>query len=90
MVIERNIDVFFPTNTDGSLTHQVRNLGEDFWRLIELEKLGDVGGFQAIDSATDRLVIRVFHARKVRIVRKMVASILKNHLLDSRSQVTYY
>ena len=89
MAIEKNIIVVFPTNTDGSLTHQVRNLGEDFWRFIEREKLGDVGGFNAIDSATDRLAVRVFHTRKVQIVRKLVATLLKDHSLDYRSQVTY-
>ena len=89
MAPQRIIIVDFPTNTDGELTHQVRNLGEDFWRLIEREKLGDVGGLDAVDSATDRLVVRVFLAKEVRTVRKLVAELLKSHFLDCRSNVTY-
>lgn len=89
MAIQRTIIIDFPTNTDGELTHQVYQLGKDFWRLIELEKLGDVGGLKTVDRAVNQLVVRVFHAKKVHTVRKMVDELLKSHLLDTRSVVTY-
>jgi hypothetical protein len=89
MEIERTIVIDFPTNTDGELTHQVRSFGEHLWHHIELEKLGDVGSLTAVDCATDRLVVRVIHAKKVHTVRKLVAELLKSHFLDTRSQVTY-
>ncbi len=89
MALQRTIVIDFATNSDGDLTHQVRNFGEHLWHYVEREKLGDVGGLAAVDSATDRLVVRVFHAKKVNTVRKLVDTLLKNHFLDDRSHITY-
>ena len=86
MTAQNTIVIEFPTNTDASLTHQVRNFGEDLWRTIEQEKLGNVEG---IDQATSRLVVQIFHSKKQRRVQKLVETLLKQHFLDFRSQVTY-
>lgn len=89
MAIQKTIIIDFPTSANGELVHYVRNLGEDFWRLIERKKLGDVGGLEAIDCATNQLVVRVFHARKVMTVRKLVEQLIKNRFLDDHAIVTY-
>lgn len=89
MPAQKTITIRFPTNTDGSLTHQIRNFGEDLWREIEETKLGDLGGISTVDSATDTLTVRVFHTRKIGTVRKLVEKLLKEHFLDYRSNVIY-
>ncbi len=89
MPAKKTIIIEFPTNTNDALTHQVRNFGEDLCLRLEEENLGDMGGIRTVDRATDKLIVRVSHTRKVGTVRKLVEKILKQHLLDNRSEVTY-
>ncbi|WP_309668426.1 hypothetical protein [Tabrizicola sp.] len=89
MASKKLIRIVFPTNTDGSLTHQVRNLGEDLWREVEATRLGDVGGFATIDRATDTLLVTVYHTRKVGRARAIVQKLVAQHLLTDRSQITF-
>lgn len=86
---QKTITITFPANSDGSLTHQVRNFGEDLWREIEQTKLGDVGGIEAVDRATDTLRVHIYHTRKIGTVRKLVEKLLKAHFLDYRSEISY-
>lgn len=89
MSSQKIIVIAFPADINGSLTHQVRNFGEDIWREIEQSGLGDVGGIDAIDQATDVLRIHVFRIQKVGTVRKLVEKLLKAHILHTRSKVSY-
>lgn len=89
MPSQKTITIHFPGNHDGSLTHQVCDFGEDLWREIEPTKLGDVGGIEKIDLATDTLCIQIHHTRKIGTVRKLVDQLLKTHLLEDKSEVSY-
>ena len=89
MPTQKTITIWFPANSDGSLTHQIHNFSEDIWREIEQAGLGDVGGIETIDRATDKLTITVFHNRRIGAVRKLVEGLLKAHFLDYRSEVAY-
>ncbi len=89
MPVEKTITITFPNNHDGSLTHQIRNFGEELWSEIERAKLGDVGGLEAVDKATDMLSVQIYRTRKVRTVRRMVDKLLEAHFLDYRSEVHY-
>ncbi|MEL7257917.1 MAG: hypothetical protein AAFN80_08735 [Pseudomonadota bacterium] len=89
MAAQKTITILFPTNSDGALTHQVRNFGEDLWREIEQTGLGDVGGIETVDRATDKLKVQIHHTRKISTVRMLVDKLLKAHFLDYRSEVSY-
>lgn len=89
MPAQKTIIILFSTNSDGALTHQVRNFGEDLWREIEQTDLGDVGGLETVDRATDKLKVQIHHTRKINTVRKLVDKLLKAHFLDYRSEVSY-
>lgn len=89
MPAQKTITIRFPETSDGSLTHQIHNFGEDIWREIEQTGLGDVGGLETVDRATDELSIKIFRTSKIWTVRKLVERILKAHFLDYRSKVLY-
>ena len=89
MPAQKTITITFPANHDDSLTHQIRNFGEDLWREIEKERLGSIGGIETVDRATDTLRISIHHTRKIGTVRKLVDKMLKTHFLDHRSEVLY-
>lgn len=89
MPVRKTITILFPTNSDGALTHQVRNFGEDLWREIEQADLGDIGGIETVDRATDELRVQIHHTRKISTVRKLVDRLLKAHFLDYRAEVSY-
>ena len=89
MAAQKTIIITFSANSDGSLTHQVRNFGEDLLRQIEQDGLGDVGGIEAIDGATDTIRVHIHHTRKIGTVRKLVDKLLRAHVLDSQSELLY-
>ncbi|MCP5072433.1 MAG: hypothetical protein GY947_03955 [Rhodobacteraceae bacterium] len=89
MPAQKTITLSFPSNTDGHLTHQVRNLGEELYCKIEQTGLGDLGGVETGDSAVGEIVISVKHRRKVSRVRSLVAKIVKAHLLSDRAETVY-
>ena len=88
MPAQKTILIRFPTNSDGSLTHQVRNFGEDIWREIEQAGLGDVGGIETVDRAIDELSVTVSRSSKIGTVKLLVERHLRSHLLDGQSEVT--
>jgi uncharacterized protein YggU (UPF0235/DUF167 family) len=83
------IRIDFPTNRDGSLTHQIRNLGEDLYREIEVPGVADLGGLEAVDTATDRLEVRIHRTSLVGRTRAQVQEIIARHLLADRAVVTF-
>ena len=89
MPAKKTITIVFPTNSDGALTHQIRNFGEDLWREVEQTSLGDVGGLVSVDKATNKLMIQIHKTRKISTVKKLVEKHLKAHFLDYRSEVSY-
>ena len=72
MPARKTITILFPANIEGTLTHTVRNFGEDLWRKIEQTDLGDLGGIETVDKTTTSLRVKVHHTRKIRTVRKRV------------------
>ncbi|HMB47455.1 MAG TPA: hypothetical protein VKN63_04185 [Afifellaceae bacterium] len=89
MPVQKKITLIFPSNTDGRLTHRIRNFAEDLWREIEKSGLGDVGGLETVDQAVDILTIQIKHARKTGYVRKRVRNLLKSHLLADSAETQY-
>lgn len=89
MAPKRLIRLTFPANTDGKLTHQVCNLGEDLYREIELAGLGDLGGLAAVDTATDMLLVTIKHRSMIGRVRGCVTKLVAKHLLADRTLVTF-
>ena len=89
MVAQKSISIAFPANRDGALTHRIRNLGEDLWRDIEKDGLGDLGGLSTIDSAREKLTIRIKLSRNINRVRRIVAKRLDDHRLATDAKVTY-
>ncbi len=83
----RTYTLTFPSNVDGHLTHQVRNLGEDLRRCVEREGLGDLGGIQTVDRATDTLVVRVHKRRMIGRVGKIVEETVRAHLMADRTVI---
>ncbi|NSX56049.1 hypothetical protein [Parasulfitobacter algicola] len=47
------------------MTHKIRNFGEVLWQEIEQKKLGDIGGLETVDCATDRLTVKIYHRKKI-------------------------
>jgi hypothetical protein len=86
---QKRIRVTFPTNIEGRLTHQIRNLGEDLYREIEVAGLGSIVGLAQVDEATDVLMITVLHTRKIAQVRALVTKLVARHLLSNRAQITF-
>ena len=89
MPAQKTITITFPANHDDSLTHRIRNFGEDLWREIEEEGLGSVGGIETVDRATDTVQISIHHTRKIGTVRKLADKMLKAHFPDCRPEVSY-
>ena len=89
MAPKRLIRIEFPTNTDGSLTHQIRNLGEDLYRAIEVPGVGDLGGLATVDKATDQLELKIHRARMVGRTRTLVQKIIAMHFLADRARVVF-
>jgi hypothetical protein len=82
------ISIAFPDNTDWALTHRIRNFGEDIAREIERQGLGDLTGVDAVDQATDGLVITVKHVRMINRVRLIVERVIAQHRLTERAVVS--
>ncbi len=64
---------------DPADIHRIRNLGEDLYRQIERTELGDIGGLDTVDRATDSLVVHIPHARHVRRMQRMVEDLVREH-----------
>jgi hypothetical protein len=88
MASKKVIRIAFPTNADWALTHQIRTLGEDLWREIERQGLGDLGGIGTVDQTTDGFEIKVNHAQMINRVRLAVDRVIARHLLTERAVVT--
>lgn len=88
MPSNKTILISFPTNTDGTLTHQIQNLAEDLLRAIEETGHGDMGGYETIDRASSHLTIHVHKTREIGTINKLVVKALRLHLLDERAVVT--
>ena len=84
----REIIIDFPTVPSiAPSVHQIRNFGEDLYRLFRdggwaSISLGDV------DRATDRLSVKVQSKRQVRRVMAQIEKVLDQHLLANRARLT--
>jgi hypothetical protein len=83
------IRIDFPTNADGSLTHQIRNLGEDPYREIEVAGFADFGGPASVDAATIRLEAMIHRSSLIGPTRALGERIIARHLLTDRAVVTF-
>ncbi len=78
---------FDNSSAPSSLVHQVRNFGEDVWRLAQAEKGASIA-LEDIDRATDRLVLRVNASRRVRRMVGSVRRLLGEHHLAGVARVS--
>lgn len=89
MAPKKLIRIEFSTNTSGFLTHQIRNLGEDLYRIIEVPGVGDLGGLAMVDEATDRLELKIYHASMIGRARTLVQKTIAKHLLADHARVIF-
>ena len=82
------IRIAFPGNTDGALTHQIRNLGEDLLREIDRQGLGDLARIGRVDQATDALVVTVKQVRLINRVKLIAERVIARHLMTGRASLT--
>ena len=88
MTSKRTITISFSADASDDEIHKRRNFGEDLWREIEVTKMGDIGGLDAIEAARDQFAVYVKHARQINRVKKRVHELLDAHMLSESAKVT--
>ncbi len=72
-----------------SLTHQVRNFGEDLYRACKDDGWASIS-IEDVERATKQLRVVVRSKRRVRRVISMIDKLLERHFLSSRSRVSEF
>jgi len=76
-----------PGENSSSLTHRVRNLGEDLFR-----EFSDTGwatmSLAEVDAATDKLQLTVHRKSDLGSAMRVVKTLLKKHHFDGYSKVS--
>ncbi len=84
----RQIVIAFDAEPDGrSLTHQVRNFGEDLYHACKADGWATIS-IEDVDRATNELRVTVRSKRRLRRIVTMVEKLLEAHHLRSRAHLT--
>jgi len=79
---------FEPDSDAHSLMHRVRNLGEDLFRACRGDGWASIS-LEDVDRATNRLVVAVRSARRVRRIAAMIDKLLAEHYFIGKARLTH-
>lgn len=78
---------FLPRVTDDTAIHRIRNFGEALFVMFREDGWAEVS-LAEVDRATNRLVVTVRSARRVRRIAANIEGLLVEHHLDAIARLT--
>jgi len=81
------INFEFSSGRDGNI-HRLRNFGEELYRAFKDDKWASVD-LDDVDQATNRLVVHVYSARRVRSTSSVISKLLDRESLAPYAQITH-
>ena len=81
-----SLAIKFPSSTSGEI-HRIRNFGEDLHRAFKNNGWAEIS-LEAIDRATDCLLVFVHHPKQLRRVEALIERMLSEQHLDQIGTVS--